>query len=174
MKTLNKINETDALDNAIRFLEHKQSQELHSLKESLLHSYESVRPINLIKNTLHDVSTSPELRHIMVNNAISFTLGYVSKKVLVRTSHSPIKKLVGTLVQFAVTSLVAPQANTIRLVGEYVILSIMARKKKQVEERSNAPYAQDPHPSPSTRSAREKPSELSSVVPTFRVGESIA
>jgi hypothetical protein len=116
--------ETIGLHDAIRFLEHKQSQDLIALKEQLHTTYESVQPMALMKSTLHEVTTSPMIKNIILNNAIGFAAGYISKKILVGTSASPIKKIVGTLVQFSVAAVVTQNADGIRATGEYLLRRI--------------------------------------------------
>lgn len=49
---MKKKNETDTLNQTIISLQNKQAQELKSLKEQFHLTYESLKPINLIKNTI--------------------------------------------------------------------------------------------------------------------------
>jgi hypothetical protein len=116
--------ETVSLHDAIRFLEHKQVHDLNALKEQLHTTYKSVQPMALMKSTLHGVATSPAIKNIILNNAIGFAAGYVSKKILVGTSPGPIKKIVGTIVQFSVAAVVTQNADGIRATGEYFLQRI--------------------------------------------------
>lgn len=80
---MKKKNETDALNEAISLLENKQAHELKLLKEQFQVAYESLKPINIIKSTFREVTSSPEIKNNIVNNAIGLTTGYLSRKVLV-------------------------------------------------------------------------------------------
>ena len=60
-------NETDSLNEAIILLEGKRAKELELLKELFNSGYESLKPINLIKSTFKEVSSSPEIK----NNILS-------------------------------------------------------------------------------------------------------
>ena len=52
---------TEELKNAIRLAEVRQSVNGQSLKEQLLLTYDSLRPANLIRSTLKEVTSSPFL-----------------------------------------------------------------------------------------------------------------
>jgi hypothetical protein len=104
-------NESIALQEAIEALQLKQAQELLLLKEQFHNTYESLKPLNLIKNTFQDVVSSPEVKSSIVNNAIGLATGYLSKKLLIGGTHNPIKKILGAIVEFSVASFVAKRAD---------------------------------------------------------------
>lgn len=116
--------ETVGLHDAIRFLEHKQTHDLNALKEQLHTTYKSVQPMALIKSTFHEVATSPEIKNIILNNAIGLAAGYLTKKILVGKSPGSVKKILGTLVQYSVATAVAQNADGIRVTGEYFLRRI--------------------------------------------------
>ncbi len=73
-------NETNELSRAITALEEKRVFELDLLKNQFHTSYESLKPINIIKNTLEEFSSSTEIKSDMINNAISIGSGLLAKK----------------------------------------------------------------------------------------------
>ena len=107
---MNRINQQKALAEAIHSLKIKQAGELHLLKEQFQHTVESMRPVNLIKNTFRQVAHSPQIRNGLVNNAIGLAFGYLSKKVMVGSSHNPIKRMVGAVLEFTIANFVAKRA----------------------------------------------------------------
>lgn len=123
-------NQTDALNKAISLLQHKQTQELIALKEQLQLSYETLKPINLIKKTLHEVALSPDIKNNLVNNIIGLTTGYLSKKVLVGASHNPIKRVFGTVMQFAIANVVSKHSDTVKAVVEMLVHRILLHLHK--------------------------------------------
>ena len=123
-------NQTDALNKAIILLQHKQTQELIALKEQLQLSYETLKPINLIKNILHEVALSPDIKNNLVNNIIGLTTGYLSKKVLVGASHNPIKRVFGTVMQFAIANVVSKHSGTVKAVVEMLVHRILLHLHK--------------------------------------------
>lgn len=121
-------NETDVLMERIILLEDRQAQELSLLREQLYSTYESLKPLNLIKNTLSNVASSQSLKDHILNGAIGLSVGYLSKKVLIGSTHNPIKNLAGTILQFAIANIVAKHSNTIRAKGEVFFRSIFEKK----------------------------------------------
>jgi hypothetical protein len=118
---MKKNNESDDLRDTIQLLEHKQDEEIVFLKDQLHLVSERLQPANMIKRAVHNVATSPELHHIILNSAIGLGIGYCSKKVFVGTSDSRVKKSIGTVLQFTVASIVSQHADIIRLTGEFFL-----------------------------------------------------
>lgn len=104
-------NTAHTLHLAIQALKGKQQTELILLKTQFEKTYESLRPFNLIKNTITEVATSPSLKKSILNNAIGLATGYLSKKFLLGSTHNPIKKILGTIVEFGIANFVAKKAN---------------------------------------------------------------
>lgn len=127
-------NETDALNEAISLLENKRAEELKLLKEQLHLVSESLKPINLIKNTWHEVASSPEIKNNIVNNTIGLATGYLTKKVLFGASHNPVKKLIGTLLQFAVANVVSKHSDGIKSTGENLLHRFLKYRKEAQRE----------------------------------------
>ena len=114
---MKKTNETDSLNELLALYEQKHHYELKALKEQFDVAYESLKPINFIKNLFHEVSTSPEIKNDLVANVIGLGTGFISKKLLVDKTDSPIKKVLGTVFQFAVANLVSKHSDTIQTIG---------------------------------------------------------
>mgnify|MGYP000747592874 CR=1 FL=1 len=90
-------NNAALLKERIALLESRQSQEISILKEQALVVYESVKPVNLLKNVLKDFTTQPELKENTLGGIAVIASGYLSKKLLIGTSNSPLKKIAGIL-----------------------------------------------------------------------------
>jgi hypothetical protein len=52
----------DDLAQKITLLKHKQEFELEILKTHFHYTYEGLKPVNMIKKTLHDVASSSEIK----------------------------------------------------------------------------------------------------------------
>lgn len=92
--------ERDAIIEKINLLEIKQAEELIALKEQFQITYESLKPLNFIKSTFHDMTTSKEIQSDLVNGALNLATGLISKKILSGIAEVPIKKLLSTALQF--------------------------------------------------------------------------
>lgn len=108
---MKKINETDLLDQTILSLKLKQAEEFDSLKNQFHATYESIKPINLIKNAFSTLTDSPVIKNNILNNVIGLSTGYLSKKLILGSSHNPIKRVLGTLLQFVITNVVSKHSK---------------------------------------------------------------
>jgi hypothetical protein len=110
-------NETDALNELILAEEFKHANDLEQLKDQFHLAYESIKPINLVKNLFHQATASPEIKSDLVSNAIGLGTGFLTKTLLLGFSHNPIKKVVGTVFEFAVANLVSKHSDKIKRIG---------------------------------------------------------
>ena len=77
------------------------------LKEQLLDTCESLKPINLIKSTLKEAYSAPDFKTNIVKTVIGIATGFVAKKVLIGNTHNPIKKIAGFILEMVVANKVA-------------------------------------------------------------------
>lgn len=106
-------NEAILLKEKILLLKEKQASELKLLKEELHSTHELLKPLNFIKNTLVEVATLPEMKNKLLTGALGLVTGYLSKKVLFGASTNPIKKMLGTVLQFAIANVVVKKAEDV-------------------------------------------------------------
>lgn len=124
--------EEELLNEKIIALQAIQAMQLEVLKLQLEITYQSLRPVNLLKNTLHEISTSEEIKENLLNNVIGISTGYLSKKVFTGTSHNPLVKLAGSLLQFTIANVVAKHPETIKQVSKNILQFIFKRKTEKV------------------------------------------
>ena len=108
---MKKRNETETLKEAILVLKLKQAEYLLQLKDQYYYTYESLKPINIIKKAFGQMATSSEFKGNILSNVIGITTGYLTKKVLLGSTHNPIKRILGTLLQFVITNVVTKHAE---------------------------------------------------------------
>lgn len=126
---MKKTNETDSLNELILRQEQQYDTDLRNLKKQFHTAYESLKPINFIKSVVHEVTASPEIKNDMVDNVIGLTTGFISKKLLLDGTDSPVKKIFGTILQFAVANVVAKHSETIKTIGGN-LLNYFSKKGK--------------------------------------------
>ena len=124
---MQKINSAAALREAIVQLEIAHTEEGKILKQQFHLAYESIKPINLIKNAFKETVESPDLKDNILNTSVGLAAGYVSKLLFVNVSHSPIRKLLGIALQFGITKLVAKNPEAVKSMGK-VLLNIIKKK----------------------------------------------
>lgn len=99
---MRKIDKSEKLDKAIAILEAKQKKEFIELKSQAQQFTDSLKPKNLINQSIQSFLPSSEEKKDMLKSLAILALGYVSKKVFLNSSHSSswLKKGIDYAVQF--------------------------------------------------------------------------
>lgn len=118
------------LKNAIQRLEVEQTINGRLLSEQFRYTYESYKPVNLLKSTLLGMTSSPYLVNNILGIAVGLATGYLSKIVVVGASGNIIKKLFGTVLQLGITNTVAQHPGAIKSIGQYIFQHISRKKVK--------------------------------------------
>ncbi|WP_156121584.1 hypothetical protein [Alistipes sp. ZOR0009] len=107
---MNTPNPSMLLKQRIAELETQQKQEGKELKEQLIATYQSMRLVNVIKNSLREVVESQEIREDLLSLTIIQTqnwIGRLLQKMLNANEDTPIKTVIITLVQAGISNLIA-------------------------------------------------------------------
>ena len=120
---------------AIQTLKFEQEIQGKLLKEEFLITIESLKPVNIIKNTLHDITQSPYFIDNVLGAVTGLVSGYLSKKIAVGTSHNLIRKMVGAFLQFGVTNLVAKNTDVLKTVGNFFIQKFLHKNESNIASR---------------------------------------
>lgn len=122
-------NELVDLRQAILVLQEKRNIERKMLLEQLHETYESNKPINLIKSTFKQVSASSEIKGNLIGNFMGIATGILSRKLWVGSSHNPIKKMLGSLLQFTAGNVVSKNAEGIKNTVAYLVHQYWPKRK---------------------------------------------
>ena len=133
---MQKINSVISLKEAILELEGKQEVEKIMLREQFHATYESLKPINLIKSAFKEVSESEDLKDELVNTSIGLAVGYISKKIFEGVSSNPIRKLLGTALMFGIKSVIAKNPEAVKSMI-HGLMNIIRNKLDNVNETEN-------------------------------------
>ena len=136
---MQKITTTIDLRDAIVILEGKQASDEKALKAQIHSTYEHMKPINLIKSTFKEIAASQEIKEDLFNTTVGITAGYVSKVLFESVSHSPIRKLLGTVLMFGITNVVAKHPEAVKSVGRsfFRMISSKARERRAMAGPDN-------------------------------------
>lgn len=124
------------LQNDILLQEAKRNNDFLILKEQLNTTYESLRPINFIKNTIKDVTASPDIKEGIGKTLIGIATGFLAKKIMLGSSENPLKKIAGMALQAIVTKIATNNSDKIKDSGInifYTIKSLINPTKKETE-----------------------------------------
>jgi len=122
---------------AIQILETEQEIKSQLIKEQIILAHDSIKPINLLKSTVNDFVTSPNLIDNILGGAVGLASGYLSKKMVIGASGNLFRKLLGVVMQFGVTNVVAQHPEGIRSIGQYIFKHILPKKKLILNSRDN-------------------------------------
>jgi len=123
------IHDSDSLKAAIAELQEKERREKQELVNNFHALKETLKPMNLLKNTFHSVAATPGIGGTLFNTALSLGTGALSKKLLIGSSNSIIKRVAGYAVKAGVTGIVASKANKIKYVGLNLISKMLGKKR---------------------------------------------
>ena len=122
------ITSTAGLKMAIRRLEIEQALKGQQLKEQYKDTVESLKPVNLLKRAIVNMSGSPFLMENILGNAVGMASGFLSKKIVIGTSANIFRKLIGSLVQIGITNTVKQHPETIKSIGQFIFQHLFRQK----------------------------------------------
>ncbi len=106
---------------AITQLKRQQDLDLELLEEQVQEVYTSLKPINLVKSTLKQASSPENILDILKSTSIGLTASYFSRRLFGTQGNHPLKSLLGTVLMFGATNLIAKNPGTaISAVGKII------------------------------------------------------
>lgn len=133
------ISTSEELKNAIRLVEAEHVLKGQLLKEQLMFTYESLKPVNMIRRAMTDITSSPDLIDNILSTSMGVASGFISKKVFVGSSDNSFRKLLGSIVQISVSSLVSRNSEAIKSFVQFVFQNLLQGKKV----RSTSPVSEE-------------------------------
>jgi len=122
---------------AILRLEYQQAEEGKALKEQFQLAYNSVKPANIILNTLKDIGESSMVQDGFLNTTVGLGTGYLSKILFQGVVNSPIKKLLGSALMFGITNIVSKNPDTIKAMAKKIFNLFGSHSKEKAHETEN-------------------------------------
>ena len=132
---MQEINTQADLRTAILQLEFEQAEKGKVLKEQFMLTSDSMKPLNLIKGTLKDITSAPFLIDNLLGTVVGLSTGYLSNKIVVGASGNIIRKLLGSVLGFGVSSVVAQHTDNIKSIGHLIFRKIFHKKEPVSAER---------------------------------------
>lgn len=123
---------------AILRLEIQQAEQGRALKEQFQTAYKSVKPANIILNTLKDLGESSFVKDGFLNTTVGLGTGYLSKMVFQGVVNSPIKKILGSALMFGITNVVAKNPDAIKAMAKKFFNLFGKRSSEEIDETENS------------------------------------
>lgn len=118
---MQKITAAETLKQSILVLECKQIEDRKLLADQFSAAYESLKPINVLRKMIKEIASPSKLKDDLIQTGIGLISGYLSRKMLVRSSKNPFLRLAGIFVQSGVMNFVANNSTSIKAMGLQVI-----------------------------------------------------
>jgi hypothetical protein len=133
------------LQTNIAALELKQRTEGQQLKEHFQTTYESLQPINVIRRTVSEVVRSHELRDQLIGTAMGLAAGYIAKMLFERGKDGPVVHILGTALQFGITTAVLKNPEFLAMVG-HALTGLFAKRETNDETPTGSGAQLGPSP----------------------------
>ncbi|MFA5297684.1 MAG: hypothetical protein WC389_05685 [Lutibacter sp.] len=134
---MGKIQSISDLDDAIKLLEFKKAEEEQLLKEISLMAYESVKPINMIKNIFKESVASQNIKENIVNASVGLGIGYLSKILFQSVVKVPLKKLFGSALMLSIENIVAKNPEIVSSLST-LFLNIFSKKSDKDDSKETS------------------------------------
>jgi len=122
------ITNTTSLHEAITRLEQKRREQEQDLSAHFKHTYQSLQPMNLLKNAWHGIADSPTAKGNLLKAGLGLGAGFLSKKLLFNGTSSVFKKLLGTAVEFGVAKAVTNKSGNVMAKGLTLVKNLLAKR----------------------------------------------
>lgn len=126
---MQKITTTTGLKEAITLLEYEQTIQGQLLKEQFSLTIDSLRPVNLIKETFKDVVELPDLTSNILSTSLGLIAGYFTNRIFIGSSGNLLKKLLGNIIQLGVTTIIAVNPEVVKSFGMRILQNIFSKKE---------------------------------------------
>jgi hypothetical protein len=141
---MGKSNPTENLNHSISLLEKKKEQDFLELKQHLRMTGESLKPANLLKGAVRDITRSSQLKGILIKAGIGLALGLIAKKLVTSQKRNAKNRMLGNALQYGISFLAAKRNNMLKAAGIYVanqvIEAIRERRMKRRHLNNGVPY----------------------------------
>ena len=127
---MTKMKPVDSLRESIRLLEIRQIEERIIVNEQFKLTFESLKPINLFKSSIKELTSSAELKSNIFETVLSILSCYITNKIVVNSKSSTFMKIIGALLQYGITSVVAKNADQIHTYINYLIEKFLHPNKQ--------------------------------------------
>jgi hypothetical protein len=118
---MQKVTAAQAVKKSISVLERRQKEEGKLLMQQFTITFESLKPLNVLRKIISDISEPSELKENLIQTTAGLVTGYISRKLLVRSSKNPFLRMAGVYLQYAVTNFVSKHSDSIKALGAYYI-----------------------------------------------------
>jgi hypothetical protein len=126
---MEKIASIAELDAAIAVLQAQREREEQLLRQEFFSVTESLKPINILKSTFRAGTSSPGFYDGILGAVAGIAVGSLSRNILVGSSTSFFRKLLGSAVQLGISGVIGRNTSRIKAYGKSVVQRIFKRNR---------------------------------------------
>jgi len=119
------------LKDAIQKLESDKVVQVFLMRQEFEHAYESINPLNLIRDNLEDSPSSKFLGNNMISTSVGLATGFLIKKWIIGKSGNQFRGILGSAAQIGVINLIAQYHSTVEIVGRTLLQLFLHKDKKK-------------------------------------------
>jgi hypothetical protein len=119
------ITSVDGLHEAIIALESLRREQEQELTVQFRSFYGSLRPVNIIKNTVRELAGSSDVRQKILSAALGMASGFIARKLFFPLSTGSVKKIFGAALQLGIAGLVTRKGNAVKSGGLRLLRSVL-------------------------------------------------
>jgi hypothetical protein len=134
---MEKIQSISDLEDAIKLLEFKKAEDEQLLKEISYMTYESVKPINMIKNIFKEAVAPQNMKDNLLNTSVGLGFGYLSKILFQSVVRVPFKKFIGSALMLSIENLVAKNPEVVSALATFFLNSFSKKSDKDDSKEVN-------------------------------------
>lgn len=123
------ITSTADLKKMIQLLEAEHAANGKQLKAQFYATYETFKPVNLLRSAMHDITSSPHMVDNILGTTLGLAVGLVSNVVFKGLAGPGLRRVINPVLQSGVTSFVAKNTGSLRSMGEIALLRIFRNKR---------------------------------------------
>ena len=134
---MGKIQSMSDLEDAIKLLEYKKTEDKQFLREISNMAYDSLKPINIIKNLFKEVVEPQNLKDNLLNTSVGFGAGYLSKLLFQKIVRVPFKNFISNTLMMGVENLISKNPGIISALSSLFLDAISGKSKKNADEEAD-------------------------------------
>ena len=97
-------------------------------------TYRSLKPDILLKSTLGNISSSPNLIDTFLGAGLGIASGFLSRKLIIGRSGNIFRKLIGSVIQAGVTKVIAENPPAVKSYGQIILKLFLHKRRKNPEK----------------------------------------
>ena len=132
------IASNNELRDNIKLLEERRIVQGQLLKEEFSQVVENLKPSNIIKNSLGGMASSPHVLRNIIIGVTGVTAAYFSRRKLKRSKNNPVRKLMTTVIQAGIASLIAVKGEVIKEKVYLIFKNIFSKKSTEEYSRTTS------------------------------------